>query len=94
VPSAAHHRAARAFPWIRAWALVQRARAVDRGGADAPRAAADAPLDAPCAAAARTGCSSREALRRLMGQPVVGVLARVLSFITGDAYRVLEASAR
>ena len=33
--------------------------------------------------------SPREALRRLAEQPVVGVLARVLSYVTGDKYLIL-----
>ena len=101
----ARARGARAFPFVRLWALTQRGRAaapVVPAPPSAPPTANNALLPASAVKEQQDGSAAEEEERRLRGeaaaalqglmeQPVVEVLARVLSFVTGDAYRILRA---
>ena len=93
VHSAAQRRAARAWHLVRIWSLVQRGRAhpqaarspavggaLRRGLFDKAQGERGSDVDVHHAGA----------LRLLTRTPVVGVLARVLWYITGDKYRLMS----
>ena len=96
---AAQRRAARALPFVRAWALVQRGRACAPSHAALAATASESDDDelspdddleeSARALSPLRLAASEEALWRLAKQPVLEILARVVSFVTGDDYAIL-----